>query len=95
MEKSLHKFEINIEGYNRSEAELKLKLLMGFGEFTWDMDSDKLAGSVFSYWLFCRGIKALLKKNAAIQIQEIPTSKKIPFEDFLKSRPKTESEIKK
>ena len=59
----MHKFEIEIEGYTRQEAEEKLKMLMEIGSFAWNMNADKLAGSVLSYWLVSKATKEFLKKN--------------------------------
>lgn len=60
---AMHKFEIDIEGYTRKEAEEKLKLLMDIGDFAWNINPDKLAASVFSYWLIAKATQQLLKKN--------------------------------
>ena len=59
----MHKFEIEIEGYTRKLAEEKLKLLMDIGDFTWNVNPDKLATSVFSYWLVAKATQQFLKKN--------------------------------
>ena len=60
---AMHKFEIDIEGYTRKEAEEKLKLIMDIGDFTWNVNPDKLAASVFSYWLVAKATQQFLKKN--------------------------------
>ena len=60
---AMHKFEIEIEGYTRKLAEEKLKLLMDIGDFTWNVNPDKLATSVFSYWLVTKATQQFLKKN--------------------------------
>ena len=60
---AMHKFEIEIEGYTRKLAEEKLKLLMDIGDFTWNVNPDKLATSVFSYWLVAKATQQFLKKN--------------------------------
>ena len=60
---AMQKFEIDIEGYTRKEAEEKLKLLMDIGDFTWNVNPDKLAASVFSYWLVAKATQQFLKKN--------------------------------
>ena len=65
---AMHKFEIEIEGYTRQEAEQKLKLLMEIGGFAWNLDPDKFAGSVFSYWLISKATKQFLKKNKSDKI---------------------------
>ena len=64
----MHKFEIEIEGYTRQEAEEKLKLLMEIGSFAWNMNADKLAGSVLSYWLISKATQQLLKKTESAKI---------------------------
>ena len=60
---AMHKFEIEIEGYTRKLAEEKLKLLMDIGNFAWNINPDKLATSVFSYWLVTKATQQFLKKN--------------------------------
>ena len=60
---AMHKFEIEIEGYTRKHAEEKLKLLMDIGDFAWNINPDKLATSVFSYWLVTKATQQFLKKN--------------------------------
>lgn len=64
----MHKFEIEIEGYTRQEAEQKLNVLMEIGGFTWNLNPDKLAGSVFTYWLISKATQQLLKKNESDKI---------------------------
>jgi hypothetical protein len=65
---AMHKFEIEIEGYTRQEAEQKLNVLMEIGGFTWNLNPDKLVGSVFTYWLISKATQQLLKKNETDKI---------------------------
>ena len=36
---------------------------MDIGDFAWNINPDKLAASVFSYWLVAKATQQFLKKN--------------------------------